>query len=121
MERVKQELTEHELIPVDWGGTTEFVPVSAKAGDGIENLLETILLTADILELKANPDRRARGLVIEAELDKGRGPVATVLVQKGRLQVGDFISAGSSHGKVRAMIDTGSIRSSPFLFPYAKL
>ncbi len=105
VERVKQELTEHELIPVDWGGTTEFVPVSAKAGDGIENLLETILLTADILELKANPDRRARGLVIEAELDKGRGPVATVLVQKGRLQVGDFISAGSSHGKVRAMID----------------
>lgn len=90
---------------MDWGGTTEFVPVSAKSGDGIENLLETILLTADILELKANPDRRARGLVIEAELDKGRGPVATVLVQKGRLQVGDFISAGSSHGKVRAMID----------------
>ncbi len=105
VERVKQELTEHELIPVDWGGTTEFVPVSAKSGDGIENLLETILLTADILELKANPDRKARGLVIEAELDKGRGPVATVLVQKGRLQVGDFISAGSSHGKVRAMID----------------
>lgn len=105
IERVKQELTEHELIPVDWGGTTEFVPVSAKSGEGIENLLETILLTADILELKANPDRRARGLVIEAELDKGRGPVATVLVQKGRLQVGDFISAGSSHGKVRAMID----------------
>lgn len=105
IERVKQELTEYELIPVDWGGTTEFVPVSAKSGEGIENLLETILLTADILELKANPDRRARGLVIEAELDKGRGPVATVLVQKGRLQVGDFISAGSSHGKVRAMID----------------
>lgn len=105
VERVKQELTEHELIPVDWGGTTEFVPVSAKSGEGIENLLETILLTADILELKANPDRKARGLVIEAELDKGRGPVATVLVQKGRLQVGDFISAGSSHGKVRAMID----------------
>jgi len=105
VERVKQELTEHELIPVDWGGTTEFVPVSAKSGEGIENLLETILLTADILELRANPNRRARGLVIEAELDKGRGPVATVLVQKGRLQVGDFISAGSSHGKVRAMID----------------
>lgn len=105
VERVKQELTEHELIPVDWGGTTEFVPVSAKSGEGIGNLLETILLTADILELKANPDRKARGLVIEAELDKGRGPVATVLVQKGRLQVGDFISAGSSHGKVRAMID----------------
>ena len=105
IDRVKQELTEYELIPVDWGGTTEFVPVSAKSGEGIEELLETILLTSDILELKANPNRRARGLVIEAELDKGRGPVATVLVQKGTLHVGDFISAGASHGKVRAMID----------------
>ena len=105
VDRVKQEMTEYELIPVDWGGTTEFVPVSAKSGEGIENLLETILLTAESLELKANPNRRARGLVIEAELDKGRGPVATVLVQKGTLHVGDFISAGASHGKVRAMID----------------
>ncbi len=105
IERVKQELTEYELIATDWGGSTEFVPVSAKSGEGIENLLETILLTADILELKANPNRRARGLVIEAELDKGRGPVATVLVQKGTLHVGDFISAGACHGKVRAMID----------------
>ena len=105
VDRVKQELTEYELIPVDWGGTTEFVPVSAKAGTGISDLLETILLTAEILELKANPNRRARGLVIEAELDKGRGPVATVLVQKGTLHVGDFVSAGASHGKVRAMVD----------------
>lgn len=105
IDRVKQEMTEYELIPVDWGGATEFVPVSAKSGEGIETLLETILLTAEILELKANPDRNARGLVIEAELDKGRGPVATVLVQKGTLHVGDFISAGASHGKVRAMID----------------
>ncbi len=105
IDRVKQEMTEYELIPVDWGGSTEFVPVSAKSGEGIENLLETILLTAEIMELKANPDRNARGLVIEAELDKGRGPVATVLVQKGTLHVGDFISAGASHGKVRAMID----------------
>ena len=105
IDRVKQEMTEYELIPVDWGGTTEFVPVSAKSGEGIENLLETILLTAEILELKANANRRARGLVIEAELDKGRGPVATVLVQKGTLHVGDFISAGASHGKVRAMVD----------------
>ncbi len=105
IDRVKQEMTEYELIPVDWGGSTEFVPVSAKSGEGIENLLETILLTAEILELKANPNRNARGLVIEAELDKGRGPVATVLVQKGTLHVGDFISAGASHGKVRAMID----------------
>ncbi len=105
IDRVKQEMTEHELIPSDWGGSTEFVPVSAKTGEGIDTLLETILLTADILELKANPNRNARGLVIEAELDKGRGPVATVLVQKGTLHVGDFISAGASHGKVRAMID----------------
>ena len=105
IERVKQELTEYELIATDWGGNTEFVPVSAKSGEGIDNLLETILLTADIMELKANPDRRARGLVIEAELDKGRGPVATVLVQKGTLHVGDCISAGACHGKVRAMID----------------
>ena len=105
IDRVKQEMTEYELIPVDWGGSTEFVPVSAKSGEGIEDLLETILLTSEIMELKANPDRRARGLVIEAELDKGRGPVATVLVQKGTLHVGDFISAGASHGKVRAMID----------------
>ncbi len=105
IERVKQELTEYELIATDWGGNTEFVPVSAKTGQGIEDLLETILLTADILELKANPNRKARGLVIEAELDKGRGPVATVLVQKGTLHVGDFISAGAAHGKVRAMVD----------------
>ena len=105
IDRVKQEMTEYELIPVDWGVSTEFVPVSAKSGEGIETLLETILLTAEILELKANPNRNARGLVIEAELDKGRGPVATVLVQKGTLHVGDFISAGASHGKVRAMID----------------
>jgi len=105
IDRVKQELTEYELIPADWGGTTEFVPVSAKTGEGIDTLLETILLTAEILELKANPNRRARGLVIEAQLDKGRGPVATVLVQKGTLHVGDFVSAGAAHGKVRAMVD----------------
>lgn len=105
IDRVKQELAEYELIPEDWGGSTVFAPVSAKSGEGIEQLLEMILLTSDILELKADPNRRARGLVIEAELDKGRGPVATVLVQKGTLKVGDFISAGASHGKVRAMID----------------
>ena len=104
-EKVKQELTEYELIPTDWGGSTEFVNISAKKGDGIDDLLETILLTADILELKANPKRKARGIVIEAQLDKGRGPVATVLVQKGTLKVGDFISAGACHGKVRAMIN----------------
>ncbi len=105
VDRVKQELSEYDLIPEDWGGSTVFVPVSAKTGEGIDQLLEMILLTADILELKANPKRRARGLVIEAELDKGRGPVATVLVQKGTLKVGDFIACGPCHGKVRAMID----------------
>ncbi|MBQ8030450.1 MAG: translation initiation factor IF-2, partial [Butyrivibrio sp.] len=105
IDRVKQEMTEYGLISTDWGGTTEFVPVSAKSGEGIDTLLETIILTADILELKANPDREARGLVLEARLDKGRGPVANVLVQKGTLHVGDFISAGASSGKVRAMVD----------------
>lgn len=105
IDRVKQELAEYELIPEDWGGSTVFAPVSAKSGEGIDQLLDMILLTADIMELKANPKRKARGLVIEAELDKGRGPVATVLVQKGTLHVGDFISAGVAHGKVRAMID----------------
>lgn len=105
IERVKQELTEYELIAEDWGGSTIFVPVSAKTGEGIEDLMEMILLTAEVLELKANPNRNARGLVIEAELDKGKGSVATVLVQKGTLHVGDAIAAGSAHGKVRAMID----------------
>ena len=105
IERVKQELSEYELIPEDWGGSTIFAPVSAHTGEGIDNLLEMILLTAEVGELKANPNRRARGLVIEAELDKGKGPVATILVQKGTLRVGDFIAAGASSGKVRAMID----------------
>ena len=105
IDRVKQELTEYDLVPTDWGGATEIVPVSAKTGEGIEDLLETILLTADILELKANPNRNARGLVLEAKPDKGRGPVANVLIQKGTLHIGDFISAGASSGKVRAMID----------------
>ena len=103
--RVKQELTDHGLTATDWGGTTEYVEVSAKTGEGVENLLETIILTADILELKANPNRLARGLVLEAELDKGRGPVANVLIQKGTLHIGDFISAGACSGKVRAMMD----------------
>ena len=105
IERVKQELSEYELIPEDWGGSTIFAPVSVHTGEGIDNLLEMILLTAEVGELKANPNRRARGLVIEAELDKGKGPVATILVQKGTLRVGDFIAAGASSGKVRAMID----------------
>ena len=105
IERVKQELVEHELVAEDWGGDTVFVPVSAHTGDGIENLLEMIIITSELCELKANPNRKARGLVIEAQLDKGRGPVATVLVQKGTLHVGDTIAIGSCYGKVRAMID----------------
>ena len=105
VDRVKQELSEYELIPEDWGGSTIFVPVSAKTGEGIDTLLEMLLLTAEMHELKANPKREARGLVIEAELDKGKGPVATVLVQKGTLHVGDPIAAGACPGKVRAMMD----------------
>ena len=105
IDKVKQELTEYELIPEDWGGSIIFVPVSAHSKEGIEQLLEMVLLTADVAEYKANPNRDARGIVIEASLDKGRGPVATVLVQKGTLHVGDSISIGSSFGKVRAMLD----------------
>ncbi len=105
IERVKQELTEYELIAEDWGGSTIFVPVSAKTGEGVQELLEMVLLTAEVMELKANPNRTARGLVIEAQLDKGKGSVATVLVQKGVLHVGDAIAAGSAHGRVRAMMD----------------
>ena len=105
IERVKQELSEYELIPEDWGGSTIFVPVSAHTGEGIDTLLEMILLTAEVCELKANPNRSARGLVIEAQLDKGKGPVATILVQKGTLHIGDFIAAGACNGKVRAMMD----------------
>ncbi|MCI8371058.1 MAG: translation initiation factor IF-2 [Lachnospiraceae bacterium] len=105
VDRVKQELAEYELIAEDWGGSTIFVPVSAHTHEGIEELLEMILLTAEVCELKANPKRMARGLVIEAELDKGKGPVATVLVQKGTLHVGEAIAAGSCYGKVRAMMD----------------
>ena len=105
IERVKQELSEYELIPEEWGGSTIFCPVSAHTREGIENLLEMIVLTSEVLELKANPKRRARGIVIEARLDKGRGPVASVLVQKGTLNVGDHIAVGMAYGKVRAMLD----------------
>ena len=110
IDKVKQELSEYELIPEDWGGSTIFCPVSAHTKEGIDNLLDMILLTAEVLELKANPKRNARGLVIEAQLDKGRGAVATVLVQKGTLKVGQPIACGSSYGKVRAMIDDNGRR-----------
>ena len=104
-DRVKTQLTQYGLTASDWGGQTEFVNVSAKTGQGIDDLLDTILLQADVMELKANPNRLARGLVLEARLDRGRGPVANVLVQKGTLHVGDFVSAGPAFGKVRAMIN----------------
>ena len=110
VDRVKQELTEYQLISEDWGGSTIMCPISAKTGEGIENLLEMILLTADMKELKADPNRNARGLVIEAQLDKGRGPVATILVQKGTLHVGDFVAAGACSGKVRAMLNENGAR-----------
>ncbi len=105
VDRVKQEMSEYELVPEDWGGSTIFVPVSAHTHEGIKDLLEMILLTAEVKELKANPDRKARGIVIEAELDKGKGPVATVLVQKGTLKVGQNVAVGACFGKVRAMMD----------------
>ena len=105
VDRVKQEMSEYELVPEDWGGSTIFVPVSAHTQEGIKDLLEMILLTAEVKELKANPNRKARGIVIEAELDKGKGPVATVLVQKGTLKVGQNVAVGACFGKVRAMMD----------------
>ena len=104
-ERIKQELTEYELVPEEWGGDTIFVPISAKFRQNIDELLEMVLLVADMKELKANPDRKAKGTVVEARLDKGRGPVASVLVQNGTLRVGDIIVAGTAVGHVRAMMD----------------
>jgi translation initiation factor IF-2 len=104
-DRIKQQLAEHQLVAEDWGGDTIFVPVSAKTGEGIDDLLEMILLMAEVQEYRANPNRRARGVVIEAELDKGRGVVATVLVQNGTLKIGDGIVVGDYFGKIRAMIN----------------
>ena len=104
VEKVKQELAEYELLAEDWGGDTVFVPVSAHTGEGLEQLLEMVLLTAEMNELKANPNRKARGVVIEAKLDKGGGPVATVLVQKGTLHAGDAVAIGSAYGRIRAMV-----------------
>ncbi|MEY8415793.1 translation initiation factor IF-2 [Tissierella praeacuta] len=105
VDRIKQELVENSLVPEDWGGDTITVPVSAKNRVGIEELLEMILLVAEMQELKANPNRNAVGTIVEAQLDKGKGPLATVLVQKGTLQVGDIVVSGSSFGRVRAMLD----------------
>ena len=105
IERVKQQLADQSVLIEEWGGDVALVPVSAKTGEGIDNLLETILLTADVKELKANPDRMAKGAIIEAKLDKGKGPVATVLIQNGTLHTGDNLVAGTITGRVRAMID----------------
>ncbi|NLY84749.1 MAG: translation initiation factor IF-2 [Tissierellia bacterium] len=105
VDRIKQELVEHSLVPEDWGGDTITVPVSARTGEGIEELLEMILLVAEMEELKANPNRKAVGTIIEAQLDKGKGPLATVIVQKGTLKVGSIVVSGSAHGRVRAMFD----------------
>ena len=118
-DHVKQQLAEHELISEEWGGDVIMVPVSAKKEIGINDLLETILLVAEVQELKANPNRDARGVIIEAQLDKGRGPVATVLVQNGTLRIGDSIVAGTTYGKVRAMInDRGeSVKKAPPSMP----
>ncbi len=104
-DKIKQQLTEYELVPEEWGGDVLCVPVSAKTHEGLDDLLESILLVTDVMDLKANPDRAAKGTVIEARLDKGRGPVATVLVQNGTLKVGDVIVAGMSVGRVRAMVN----------------
>ncbi len=104
-QKIMQELTEHELLPEEWGGDTVVVPVSAKTGEGIDKLLEMVLLVAEVLELKANPGRLAKGTIVEAELDKGRGPVATVLVENGTLKTGDTIIAGTAYGRVRVMFD----------------
>ena len=104
-ERVKEQLTEYELVPEEWGGDTPCIPVSAHTKQGIDDLLEMIILTADMMELKANPDRAAKGTVVEARLDKGMGPIATVLVQNGTLHTGDIIVAGTSVGRVRSMMD----------------
>ena len=106
VDAVKQELTRYEVVPEEWGGDTIMVPVSAHTGEGIDDLLENVLLLADMLELRANPDRKARGVIIEAKLDQTRGPVATVLVQNGTLHVGDMVVAGSAYGRVRAMISS---------------
>ncbi len=108
-DRVLQQLTEHSIVPEEWGGDTICVPVSAKTGEGIDKLLENVLLVAEMLELKANPNRRAKGVVIEARLDKGRGPVATLLVQTGTLHTGDIIVAGTSVGRVRVMTNENGI------------
>ena len=102
-ERVMQQLTEHEIIPEEWGGDTPCIPISAKTGMGIDDLLEMVTLVADMKELKANPDRAAKGTVVEARLDKGRGPIATILVQNGTLRLGDIVVAGTAVGRVRAM------------------
>ena len=116
IDRIKQELVEHGLVPEDWGGDTITVPISAKQNIGIDDILEMILIVAEMQELKANPNRKAVGTIIEAQLDKGRGPIATVLVQKGTLEVGDIVVSGTASGRIRAMFDDKGkkVKSNPF-------
>ena len=109
-ERIKQQLTEYDIVPEEWGGDTIVCPISAKTGEGIDNLLENLVILAEVQELKANPNRAAKGAVIEARLDKGRGPIMTVLVQNGTLKLGDIISAGTAVGRVRTMINDKGVR-----------
>ena len=109
-ERIKQQLTEYDIVPEEWGGDTIVCPISAKTGEGIDNLLENLVILAEVLELKANPNRAAKGAVIEARLDKGRGPIMTVLVQNGTLKLGDIIIAGTAVGRVRTMINDKGVR-----------
>ena len=109
-ERIKQQLTEYDIVPEEWGGDTIVCPISAKTGEGIDNLLENLVILAEVQELKANPNRAAKGAVIEARLDKGRGPIMTVLVQNGTLKLGDIIIAGTAVGRVRTMINDKGVR-----------
>ena len=111
-ERIKQQLTEYDIVPEEWGGDTIVCPISAKTGEGIDNLLENLVILAEVQELKANPNRAAKGTVIEARLDKGRGPIMTVLVQNGTLKLGDIIIAGTAVGRVRTMINDKGVRIS---------
>lgn len=104
-DRIKSEMADNGVMPEEWGGETIFVPISAKFGDGVDELMETLLLVADMAELKANPDHLATGTVIEAKLDKGRGPVTTLLVQTGTLHTGDALVVGTAYGRVRKMVD----------------
>src|SRR5207244_9856777 len=105
LDRIKNELAKHELIPEEWGGDTMLVPVSAKTGEGIDNLLDSLLVQAEVLELKAPQEGPGQGIVIESRLDKGRGPVVTILIRRGKISKGDILLAGIAYGRVRALLN----------------